>query len=533
MRSEEFGERCDLILSEVERAIVGKRDALELVLLGLLADGHVLIEDYPGLAKTLIARSFAQVTSMEFARIQFTPDLMPSDVTGASIFDQRAGEFDFRPGPIFTNLLLADEINRAPPKTQAALLEAMQGGQVTSEVSRARSTARSSSSRRKIRSSTRGRTAARGTLDRFLLRIGVGYPERDEEWNIVARRIERETDEVILGPVVGREELLELQAPRRGHIAESVGYYIVDVVGATRRAAASRWVRALAEPWRSSTRPRPRALGWARLRHAGRREGRRRACARAPDDARPELWVQRSRRSRSAEHPGGGSDAGRAGPSSRFSLTTRTTAPRLTAYAGLAAFGLLAAVALGRLSSPSLRRRSRSSLPWACRSRGRRRCASSRPSGRSAPSRARLSSSTSSCAPKPDTAMPRFRGGLRADDRRGHEPRARPSGCRAEPRARVEGPMPQLGRIRPREVALRTRDPLGLFVYEQKIGRATPLKGTVGRALRSVPRPLATQPRRAPGRSRTGRRYRVRRPQAVRPRRPAAANQLARHGQVG
>src|SRR5215213_8039128 len=113
------------VLDEVERAIVGKRAALELVLMGLLADGHVLIEDYPGLAKTLIARSFAQVTSVEFARIQFTPDLMPADVTGSSIFDQRRGEFEFRPGPIFTNLLLADEINRAPPKTQAALLEAM------------------------------------------------------------------------------------------------------------------------------------------------------------------------------------------------------------------------------------------------------------------------------------------------------------------------------------------------------------------------------------------------------------------------
>src|ERR671916_2541786 len=99
MHADEFSERCDLILREVERAIVGKRDALELVLLGLLADGHVLIEDYPGLAKTLIARSFAQVTGMDFARVQFTPDLMPSDVTGASIFDQRAGEFEFRPGP--------------------------------------------------------------------------------------------------------------------------------------------------------------------------------------------------------------------------------------------------------------------------------------------------------------------------------------------------------------------------------------------------------------------------------------------------
>src|SRR3954471_5487978 len=121
------------ILDEVEKAIVGKRDALELVLLGLLADGHVLIEDYPGLAKTLMARSYAQVASMDFSRIQFTPDLMPSDVTGSSIFNQREGDFEFRPGPIFANLLLADEINRAPPKTQAALLEAMQERQVTSE----------------------------------------------------------------------------------------------------------------------------------------------------------------------------------------------------------------------------------------------------------------------------------------------------------------------------------------------------------------------------------------------------------------
>src|ERR1044072_2826233 len=122
----ELADRADRILSEVERAVVGKRDALELVLVGLLADGHILIEDFPGLAKTLIARSFAQVASMDFRRIQFTPDLMPAAVTGSSIFDHRAFDFEFRPGPIFTNLLLADEINRAPPKTQAALLEAMQ-----------------------------------------------------------------------------------------------------------------------------------------------------------------------------------------------------------------------------------------------------------------------------------------------------------------------------------------------------------------------------------------------------------------------
>jgi MoxR-like ATPase len=129
----DVADRCARILAEVERAVVGKREALELVLIGFLADGHVLLEDFPGLAKTLIARSFAQVCDMEFARVQFTPDLMPSDVTGSAIFNQRSGDFEFRPGPIFTNLLLGDEINRAPPKTQAALLEAMQERQVTIE----------------------------------------------------------------------------------------------------------------------------------------------------------------------------------------------------------------------------------------------------------------------------------------------------------------------------------------------------------------------------------------------------------------
>ena len=130
---DEVGALCTRVLDEVERAIVGKRDPLELILLGILGDGHVLLEDYPGLAKTLIARSFAQATTLQFSRIQFTPDLMPSDVTGSSIFNQRNAEFEFRPGPIFANLLLADEINRAPPKTQAALLESMQERQVTIE----------------------------------------------------------------------------------------------------------------------------------------------------------------------------------------------------------------------------------------------------------------------------------------------------------------------------------------------------------------------------------------------------------------
>ena len=131
---QEIAARSDRILEEMERAVIGKREALALILLGFLSDGHVLIEDFPGLGKTLIARSFAQVLAMDFGRVQFTPDLMPSDVTGSSVFNQRTGDFrGFAPGPIFTNLLLGDEINRAPPKTQAALLEAMQERQVTIE----------------------------------------------------------------------------------------------------------------------------------------------------------------------------------------------------------------------------------------------------------------------------------------------------------------------------------------------------------------------------------------------------------------
>jgi MoxR-like ATPase len=224
------------ILDEVERAIVGKRDVLELVLLGLLADGHVLIEDYPGLAKTLIARSFAQTASMSFSRIQFTPDLMPSDVTGSSIFNQRESEFEFRPGPIFANLLLADEINRAPPKTQAALLEAMQERQVTIEgVTHLLEPPF-------VVLATQNPIEYEGTyplpeaqLDRFLLRIEVGYPERQDEWGVLERRIERTRDEVVLEPVVDGPRLIELQRSlEHVHVSEPIGLYMVDLVAATR-----------------------------------------------------------------------------------------------------------------------------------------------------------------------------------------------------------------------------------------------------------------------------------------------------------
>ncbi|HEX4747204.1 MAG TPA: MoxR family ATPase [Gaiellaceae bacterium] len=236
MELAEVRKLSDNVLDEVERAVVGKRDALELVLLGFLADGHVLLEDYPGLAKTLAARSFAQVLSMRFARIQFTPDLMPSDVTGSSIWNQRDGDFEFRPGPIFTNLLLSDEINRAPPKTQAALLEAMQERQVTIEGVTHRLEAPF------LVIATQNPIEYEGTyplpeaqLDRFLLRTAFGYPSRGGEIDVLARRIEREVDDVELRSVVDRETLLAMQrAIEAVYVAASVQEYCVDLVAATR-----------------------------------------------------------------------------------------------------------------------------------------------------------------------------------------------------------------------------------------------------------------------------------------------------------
>ena len=298
MNVEQVAGRANAVLDEVERAVVGKRGALELVLLGILADGHVLIEDFPGLAKTLMARAFAQVTSIGFTRVQFTPDLMPSDVTGASIYNQREADFEFRPGPIFTNLLLADEINRAPPKTQAALLEAMQERQVTIEGTTHPLT------RPFLVLATQNPIEYEGTyplpeaqLDRFLLRIGVGYPEREQEWDVLARRLERGSDEVELESIVGRDELLEMQqAIEQVHVARSVGLYMVDLVAATRSATG---VQVGASPRGSLA-----LLKLSRCRAA--LDGRTYV---TPDDVksvavpalahrlslRPELWVQRLR----------------------------------------------------------------------------------------------------------------------------------------------------------------------------------------------------------------------------------------------
>jgi len=235
----EVGRLAGAILDEVERAVVGKRAALELVLLGVLSDGHVLIEDFPGLAKTLIARSFARVLRLEFKRIQFTPDLMPSDVTGSAIYSPRTSEFEFRPGPIFTNLLLADEINRAPAKTQAALLEAMQERQVT--VDGVGHVLRPPF----LVLATQNPIEYEGTyplpeaqLDRFLLRLGIGYPSREEEWEVLERRLAQGQDEVDLRPRADASDLAAMrEAIELVHVDPAVGRYVVDVVAATRQSA--------------------------------------------------------------------------------------------------------------------------------------------------------------------------------------------------------------------------------------------------------------------------------------------------------
>jgi MoxR-like ATPase len=233
----ELGATASRVLDEVERAVVGKREALELVLIGLLANGHVLLEDFPGLAKTLMARSFATATGLAFTRIQFTPDLMPSDITGSAIWNVQTSAFEFRPGPIFTNLVLGDEINRASPKTQAAMLEAMQERQVTID-------GRSHQLQPPfLVIATQNPVEYEGTyplpeaqLDRFLLRIAVGYPEREDEWEVLRRRTDRRQDEVALDRVVERETLLAMQAALENvHVSEPVGYYMVDLVAATRR----------------------------------------------------------------------------------------------------------------------------------------------------------------------------------------------------------------------------------------------------------------------------------------------------------
>lgn len=224
------------VLDEVEVAVVGKRQALTLVLAAILAGGHVLLEDFPGLGKTLAARSFAQTLGLNFARAQFTPDLLPADLTGSFVYDQRSGEFVFRQGPLFTGLLLADEINRTPPRTQSALLEAMQEHQITVE----------------------GQTFVldppfhvlatanpieyEGTyplpeaqLDRFMMRTSFGYPTVDDEWDVLARRIDRRSEDQSLRQITDSATLIAMQQMvERVSVDESVGRYCVALATATR-----------------------------------------------------------------------------------------------------------------------------------------------------------------------------------------------------------------------------------------------------------------------------------------------------------
>jgi len=229
-------ERSGEIVGTLARVIVGKVDVLERILAGILANGHVLIEDYPGLAKTLIARLFAQALNLSFKRLQCTPDLLPADVTGSFLFDQRQARFEFRPGPVFTHLLLADEINRATPKTQAALLEAMQEAQVTVEGESFRLEPPF------LVIATQNPIEMEGTyplpeaqLDRFLMRVSVGYPSADEERQILERRRQRRQDEAQVPAVVSRDEVLAMQRTLEDvFVSDAVERYVVDLVQATR-----------------------------------------------------------------------------------------------------------------------------------------------------------------------------------------------------------------------------------------------------------------------------------------------------------
>lgn len=224
------------LLGEVEKAVIGKREVLELVLTGLLADGHVLLDDVPGVAKTLMARSFAAAAGLDFARVQFTPDVLPADITGATVLDLSTNQPVFRRGPVFAQLLLADEVNRAPAKTQAALLEAMQERQVTADGT----THRLPSPFLVI--ATQNPIESEGTyplpeaqLDRFLLSTSVGYPSEEDEVGILMRRAERRSDEVTIHPVVTAEEFRSLQATvEQVHVEPDLHAYAVAVVRATR-----------------------------------------------------------------------------------------------------------------------------------------------------------------------------------------------------------------------------------------------------------------------------------------------------------
>ncbi|HSB00371.1 MAG TPA: MoxR family ATPase [Anaerolineales bacterium] len=224
------------VIAEVERAVVGKRALLEMMMASVLAGGHILLEDFPGLGKTLVARSFAKALGLEFKRIQFTPDLLPGDITGGYIFNRTQNTFELRKGPIFANIVLADEINRASPKTQSALLEAMQEGQVTID---GETLVLPSPF---LVLATQNPIEYEGTfplpeaqLDRFMLKLAVGYPSMEEEKLILRRRRERKQDEVVLREITRPKQVLEMrEAVENVHVNADLENYIASLVHATR-----------------------------------------------------------------------------------------------------------------------------------------------------------------------------------------------------------------------------------------------------------------------------------------------------------
>jgi len=228
----------EAVIREVERAVVGKQDVLKKIMAAFLADGgHVLLEDYPGLAKTLIANSFAAVLGLTFKRIQFTPDLLPGDITGGYIYDRTQNQFSLRKGPLFANLILADEINRASPRTQSALLEAMQEYQVTLEGETIKLPEPF------IVIATQNPIEYEGTfplpeaqLDRFIVKLSVGYPSPEDEQEVLRRRRERKHDAFELKPVTNAAGLLDMRrATEEVHVDSDIEQYIVSLTNATRR----------------------------------------------------------------------------------------------------------------------------------------------------------------------------------------------------------------------------------------------------------------------------------------------------------
>lgn len=237
MRIEELTDTVKRLNQEVGKAIVGKRSVLEKVMITILSNGHLLLEDVPGLAKTLMAKSFAASLGCKFTRVQFTPDLLPADITGTHIFDRKSSDFVLRKGPVFTNILLADEINRAPPKTQAALLEAMQEKQTTLEGETFTLPAPF------VVLATQNPIEYEGTyplpeaqIDRFLMRIDIGYPTSKEEKEIIDRRKARRKDDVDIGRIANPELVIEMQsAVEDVHVDDDIEEYIVEIVGRTRK----------------------------------------------------------------------------------------------------------------------------------------------------------------------------------------------------------------------------------------------------------------------------------------------------------